>query len=117
MITKPETKQKSKTVSIVDRVEAFFDKVAPLVERMVAAERERDFYKKKLINLQDKLKLMVKDDEAIKPPEYIGLTSAQMDVARVSFPNVPTEKAYQNYSENVLILRSEGKINNRLYDN
>ncbi len=110
-----EATKKQKTTSIVDRVEAFFDKEAPLVERLTEAERERDFYKQKLGELQSKIRFfnqLIEKDSSMKPPQYVTLTSDQMDVAKIAFPDVTPEKAYQNYVENVLILRNEGRINN-----
>lgn len=92
------------------KIDDFFDKVGPLVERLVEVERERDLYKSKLTYLQDQLKVLSGDK--VNPPQYVPLTRMQMEIAEVAFPGVPKEKAYQNYAENVLILRNEGRINN-----
>jgi hypothetical protein len=102
---------KNKNVDIVDKMSAMCGKIDSLIERLIQTEHERDFYKDNYTVLKSKLKLLAEEIGSQQPStKYIGLTNDQMDVAKIAFPSLTSQEAYQKYANNVICLKQEGRL-------
>lgn len=109
MSNNPTTKNKN--IDIVNRMDSMCGKIDSLIDRLVHTEHERDFYKENFFILKKKLKNLSEEINLEKPStKYIGLTNDQMDVAKIAFPSLTSQEAFQKYANNVIYLKQEGRI-------